>query len=361
MSAPLLNIGNRNLIINSGGHFWQRWATTSNTLAAPAFFSGDRFLVFGSGTTGKNCTVSQSTNVPSAIAGRAQFSFQLVSTSNFTPTGNDRWTPFVYQLEGNDYAPWHQGKKMALTFYMWAPIAGDYSVYLTNIDGSRRQVRVVNIAAGEVNSWVRKTILFESDTTGTWNLNNLMSLELGFFSVATGTHVGGALSNWTGSSTTLVTPSCVNWAATNGNTIRLAGVHLHGYSGKYYEREFEIRGHHYNDELALCQRYFEKSYGLFTNPGSPSLSDSRTMRQSGADTHFIEPFKVQKRITPTITIYHPSTGAANQALQADGAGSPAARSAVGSGNDHGISDINITGAPDVTALRWHWAANADIA
>ena len=62
-------------------------------------------------------------------------------------------------------------------------------------------------------------------------------------------------------------------------------------------------------ELALCQRYFEKSYAIGTAPGTNTAAgvygycqQRNTQPNSGFQAVF---FKVPKRASPTLTIYSP--------------------------------------------------------
>jgi hypothetical protein len=78
---------------------------------------------------------------------------------------------------------------------------------------------------------------------------------------------------------------------------------------------FEFRD--IQSELAFCQRYFETSYDLGTPPGTvaPSPSwGSVTGLASVANTLYVNyPWKVPKRVDPTITFYSPTTGAIGKA------------------------------------------------
>ena len=70
----------------------------------------------------------------------------------------------------------------------------------------------------------------------------------------------------------------------------------------------------YGTELALCQRYFEKSWNVDTAIGTATTAGA-TLFQSSTSTQTIfnsqKPFAVQKRATPTMTYYNPNSGAIN--------------------------------------------------
>lgn len=70
--------------------------------------------------------------------------------------------------------------------------------------------------------------------------------------------------------------------------------------------------------LALCQRYYEKSYEPAVAPGSSSTLGriSRSQSAAAAGNNFQNySFKVQKRIPPAVVIFNPSTGASGRVQQ----------------------------------------------
>ncbi len=78
---------------------------------------------------------------------------------------------------------------------------------------------------------------------------------------------------------------------------------------------FEVRP--YPAELALCQRYYEKSYNIGQPPGSLVTAGASTIVVSGVSSAanmggLAVPFKAVKRTNPTVTYYSPATGAAGK-------------------------------------------------
>ena len=63
----------------------------------------------------------------------------------------------------------------------------------------------------------------------------------------------------------------------------------------------------YQQELALCQRYYQKSYSTSVTPGTADFSGA-----PGTNGRIIRPtcfYKVEFRANPTVTIYNAQTGA----------------------------------------------------
>jgi hypothetical protein len=72
-------------------------------------------------------------------------------------------------------------------------------------------------------------------------------------------------------------------------------------------------------ELAMCQRYYEKSYDLNTPPGTAT---SHGRHASVIETGWLVaapciPFAVEKRTSPTITIYSPQNGGSGNLAEYD--------------------------------------------
>lgn len=73
---------------------------------------------------------------------------------------------------------------------------------------------------------------------------------------------------------------------------------------------FEVRS--YALELALCQRYYEKSYDIGVNPGTITGANRWSSASTGpagfSSSNLSVPFKVNKRVIPTMTAYSAVTG-----------------------------------------------------
>lgn len=113
-------------------------------------------------------------------------------------------------------------------------------------------------------------------------------------------------------------------------------------------------------ELALCQRYYEKSYNLDVAPGSASSIGrvntfyDRTM--GGTSTSNI-PFKVTKRAIPAVVIYDDLDGTVNKVRgNAGGQGSVAAVVSVGQNN----AQLNYQPAAGNWGCSFHFTADAEI-
>jgi len=98
-----------------------------------------------------------------------------------------------------------------------------------------------------------------------------------------------------------------NWANTASATFDITGVQLElGDTATPFEHRS------FADELARCQRYYEKSYNYGTAVGTSTYLGAITMGggTTGSTTSFspllCPQYKVRKRTAPTVTVYDPA-------------------------------------------------------
>jgi len=144
------------------------------------------------------------------------------------------------------------------------------------------------------------------------------------FSAATQRYSGGTVSipsaTWTTYKNEGFSPTNTNFA--NGFVIYLVIVTPASMSGKTFywgDIQLEIGSKctdlevlPFQQELALCQRFWEKSYDLGTAVGTATLTGAPKQQGGGSIILTGAAFKVQKRAAPTVTIYSPYDGAADR-------------------------------------------------
>jgi len=121
------------------------------------------------------------------------------------------------------------------------------------------------------------------------------------------------------------------------------------------------------EELALCQRFFEKSYGIETPVGTITLDGilyfrqdrigtSNTLtRQTNGQTNF----KTTKRAIPTMTGYNPDTGTAGE-VRTTADDNFTIDGFVGVGQN-GFPSIDTSAAADANkTFQLHWTADAEL-
>lgn len=115
-------------------------------------------------------------------------------------------------------------------------------------------------------------------------------------------------------------------------------------------------------ELALCQRYYEKSYNVDVNPGAASYAGvAFGMTNPGGWIAYLIRFAAHKRAQPTMTFYHPDTGAVGS--WRDGSGNNGNVSTTWSVSSYlGRGGIGVFGSGYAgNVICWgHWAADAEL-
>ena len=64
----------------------------------------------------------------------------------------------------------------------------------------------------------------------------------------------------------------------------------------------------YPTELAMCQRYYEKSYNIATTPGTATFGGAQTVPPNTGSRQVGAQYQVRKRVNGTITLYSPGSG-----------------------------------------------------
>jgi len=211
------------------------------------------------------------------------------------------------------------------------------------------------------NTWEYKTITIAGDTTGTWATTNAAGMQL-YFGLGTGTTYSGTAGAWTGSGLISAT-GAVSVIGTLNATWQITGVQLEKGSTA---TSFDCRP--YSAELAMCQRYFEKSFAQGTAPAEGVDNNFQTGGVGYAGNGLYIPnvgFKVTKRTTATVTIYRPNVVATNgnfAVYNATTGGWNSSTTTVNSANDTTFSvnlSSNITQDKGY-AILGAWTASAEL-
>ena len=148
----------------------------------------------------------------------------------------------------------------------------------------------------------------------------------------------------------------VNFADSTSNDFFITGCQLEVGS---VATDFEHRS--FAQELALCQRYYWKTYLNNTVAGSVSQSGAFmiTVPFTGNSVRLTHPFKVQMRAAPTFTFYNPETGTAGYAAyEGSGATNQVAMSQTFTSEYAGL--MYATSAGFTGSLYWHAVGVAEL-
>jgi hypothetical protein len=208
-------------------------------------------------------TVTQDTNAPSATAFTK--SLRISVTTADSSIGADEVAFIQQRFEGQDLQNFLKGtssaKKATLQFWVSSPKTGTHIVEWYDTDNTRQISKTYTISSA--NTWEFKTITFDADTTGTWNNDNLQSLEITWWLCA-GTNFTSGTLNTTWGSVTAANRAVgqVNTFDNTSNNFYLTGVQL-----ELGEVATSFKHESFSDNLARCQRYFCKSTTYGTAPG----------------------------------------------------------------------------------------------
>jgi hypothetical protein len=293
----------KNRIINGAMVIAQRGTSFSfGTGGGSNYYAVDRFYTQDyQWSAGSNITVSKDTTVyPSEFS--ASYKWANGATGLTLSAGG--YQSITHSIEGSNIADCYN-TSVTLSFWVRASTVGTYSIVLTNSFATFDRYIVKTYTINTANTWEQKTITVDMSvgtSSGTWNTTNGSGLAVVFVLGTASNRTGNtALNTWTTPGVyEWATSSSVNLASIANSTFYITGVQLErGTTATPFERRL------YNQELANCQRYFEK-----IQPASDYqmlVSGFVTATTNGA---FCLPYSI-KRTSPSFTFTAGNTFAIN--------------------------------------------------
>jgi hypothetical protein len=241
----------KNRIINGAMVIDQRSAGASVTPTATGYFSCDRWNSQLGGVASK-FSIQQNAGSVTPPVGFTNY-LGTTSLSAYTVLAGD--TINIRQLiEGFNVADLGFGtanaKTVTLSFWVRSSLTGTFGGSLRNSAVDRSYPYSYTISAA--NTWEQKSITIAGDTSGTWLTTNGIGLQISF-GLGVGSTFSGTAGAWVAGNFTSST-GATNIVATNGATLYITGVQLEVGT---QATGFEYR--QYQQELALCQRYYYKT------------------------------------------------------------------------------------------------------
>jgi hypothetical protein len=347
----------KNVVINGEMLIGQRG--TSFTSIADGTYSLDRWLYRKNGGSSAVHNISQITDVPTLAQSGYLFqnSINLALTSADTSIAAGEWVGLGQRIEGYNWSLLHQ-KPFYVNFWVKAVTPGIYCIALGN-GGTDRSI-AVEYTVNSSSTWEYKSVLIPaSPSAGTWNLTNGFGVYL-FWTLAAGSSYQSANSTWVtpgGGFYSMATASQVNGVNTGATDFRLTGISITDQPAP-----FSTSARTRAQEISLCQRYYEKSYDIGTNPGVVTNSGANfywtPLAMSNAPLGTIY-FKTQKRTTSySVGIYNNRTGASSSI---DNASTVVAYSGgLYTGGEHGFIPAFTGTATTGQLLTHHWVADAEL-
>ncbi|MDH5510307.1 MAG: hypothetical protein OEZ32_08130 [Nitrospinota bacterium] len=288
-----------NPIINGDMRIWQRG--TSFTSIANGAYSADRWANVNTGAAVYD--ISRSPDVPTAAEAGITYQYSLhldVTTLDSAIAAGDI-VSLIQRIEGYNFAPF-AGQTATLTFWVKATKPGTYCVSFTNSGEDRSYVAEYTIDA--TNTWEKKTIQLTFDYSGgTWNYTNGTGVLLSFTLAAGTTYRATAAGVWEAGNFR-ATSNQVNGVDSVSNDYRITDVNLY-----FGDAPTSPKPRTFNEELALCQRYYSKSFAYAQPPASnvgPGRLLSPATRAGALLNHLPSVlWPTPMRTIPTVTTYNP--------------------------------------------------------
>jgi hypothetical protein len=303
----------RNRIINGDMRIDQRNAGAAVTPGSGISYTLDRWA-FQSNLASK-FTIQQNAGSVTPPAGFNNYLGATVASAATLAVGD---YCFLWQaLEGFNCVDLAWGtssaKAITLSFWVYSSLTGTFGGSIQNYASTRSYP--FSYTVGSANTWTQITITIPGDTGSDWltvNKTNGGALVVNF-GLGLGSTFSGTAGAWITSNKISVT-GAVNVISNSGATFYITGVQLEKGS---VATPFENRI--YSDELAMCQRYYQKSFSIGTAPANGYAASSSGMprytgwvRGDGTFITSIIQFVVPMRTQPTINTYYPSGGSAGQ-------------------------------------------------
>ena len=270
----------KNRIIN-GAITISQYNGTSTITPTNNQYTIDRWVTSNSAVASKY-SVAQSTVAPTGFSN----SLLITSLSAYTIGAAESFTVQQY-IEGFNTADLGFGtanaKTVTLSFWVQSSLTGTFGGSIENSAQNRSYPFGYTITSA--NTWQQVSVTIAGDTTGTWvGATNGTGMQVRF-SFGAGSSYQGTANAWVGSDIRTVTGQ-TSVVGTSGATFYITGVQLEVGSSA---TGFEYR--QYQQELALCQRYYE----IGDLPSFVVVSNVTGVFPNKA-------FSVTKRASSTVTI-----------------------------------------------------------
>ena len=301
----------KNRIINGDMRIDQRNAGAAVSWAANTNgYTLDRWKLTQNGTVAS--TVQRSTVVPAGQGFTNSLLTTITAAETAVSTGN-KTAGYYYMLEGYNVSDFGWGTASAqpitISFWVRSSVVGTYSFSVMNTSFARSYNSSYTISAA--NTWEKKIFTVPGDTGATaMDTTHGIALSLVFDFGFSPMYESSTANAWQGSSSYALA-GCTKLSSTVGATFYLTGVQLEAGSTA---TEFERRP--IGTELALCQRYYDKSYSMNVAPGTATANGmlnaisedwSGAWYSGGGSIRFT----TEMRISPNFS-YYDSAGTINR-------------------------------------------------
>ena len=184
-------------------------------------------------------------------------------------------------------------KNMTLSFWVKTNVPGTYSIALQNGAQNRSQVKEYQAGmSGMV--WEKISVTFSGCNDGTWVVSTAAGMKITWgLAGAQSTYATTDIDAWK-SSNLFLSADQVNFFSSKNNRFFLTGVQL-----EIGDQDTEFEHRSYGEELALCQRYYQK---VPSNTSSPNYIYDHSVFHYGSSFYASHTFMQPMRESPSVSI-----------------------------------------------------------
>ena len=346
--------GFRNKIINGDMRIWQR-GTSANSSNQ---FAVDRWMLETNIPAGAGVNLTQYSDASISNTGIYHIAVQ---TTAIGTVGAGNFAMAVQRIEGLNIQDLKFGTAAAKTITLSFRANTNQpnavmSVALRGVGATRSYVTTVALTGVPTNY----TITIPGDTTGAWVTDNGVGIAVSFSHSVGTTFQTSTLNVWQNGNF-IGAPAQTQMFQIASAAFNVSDVQLEigNVATPFEKRPISV-------ELAMCQRYYEKSFPYATAPAQNAgstgchltcqiVAASQNQRVSASPT-----FKVTKRIAAAVTVYNPS--AVNAQARNFGTGTDCTATSLDTNSDTGFSYQFTTPAASFAghSIGLHWAADAEL-
>ena len=279
----------RNLFINGDMSIAQR-ATSATGLTGSSYPTIDRMSM--QAASAGTWTQSQSTDVPTGEGFATSLKMDCTTANGSLSSGS--YLIIDQRFEGQMLQHLKKGtsnaQKVTLSFFVKSAKTGTYIVNIRDDDNTRNISKSYTISSAD--TWEKKVIVFDADTSGALDNDNAQSFAVLFFLAAGSDRSSGTLAtSWESTTNANRAVGQVNLADSTDNDWYLTGVQLEvGDTASDFEHlPFDV-------QERRCFRYFQ-TLAMTTNSIKVAAGTSSTVAQ----IDFEYP-NGEMRTSPTITL-----------------------------------------------------------
>jgi hypothetical protein len=298
----------KNIVINGGMEVDQEHAAAAQTGVVATRYAVDMVVYQVSSTA--VVTLQQVADAPTGLKNSLKLT---VTTADASIAAGD-YAILSFFIEGYRSARllWSGASAQALSlgFFVKAHRTGSYSGSIENSANNRSYP--FNIVVNVADTWECKMIVIPGDTTGAWLTTNGIGMRINF-AIMAGSSLTATANSWTAAHIVGVTGT-INGVAATTDTFQITGVVALPGVVPVTEDQAPHAIRPFDEELALCQRYYWKTYVYTVVPGTVTPSgkeiDSVSASNTARPTDSTISHPVRMRATPTMIFYSPDTGTA---------------------------------------------------